>query len=90
MSGPVNESEAAGATPAAGKILIEERWGHWVESAYSGVTCSICGAWSPVVKPVCPNRHCGAKLTGITYRNWPRGKYGSRRGNADGRAVLYI
>lgn len=78
MSGPVSN------------VLIEERRGHWVESEYSGVKCSICGTWSPTVKDVCPNENCGAKLSGITYINWPRGKSGGLLRNGDGRASLYI
>ena len=74
----------------ANNVLIEERRGHWVECAYTGVKCSICGEWSPVVKDECPNRECGAKLTGITYINWPRGKRGAKRGDSDGRASIYV
>lgn len=74
----------------AGRILIEERRGHWVESAYSGVECSVCGTWAPVPVDVCPNRECGAKLTGITYINWPRGKRVWHRRGENGRAGIYL
>lgn len=76
--------------PAGEKVLIEERRGHWVECAYTGVKCSICGEWSPVVKNVCPNKECGAKLSGITYINWPRGKRGAKRRLRDGQSIIYV